>query len=215
MPGPSAGRIALHEAFAIAVEQKDGAFAAAAFGQQHARAGHAGGVELPELHVFQRMPARAAMPRPSPVLMKALVDAAGRYGLRRRWPAARSWLAGCAGRRFPFQGGHADHVAVGVADQVQRHPLHEEVGLGPDVLLVQRVQHGVAGAVGGGAGALHGLFAVVGGVAAEGALVDGAVGLRSNGMPKCSSSYTTLGASRHMNSMASWSPSQSEPLMVS
>ena len=36
---------------------------------------------------------------------------------------------------------------------------------------------GVAGAVGGGAGALHRLFAVVGGVAAKGALVDGAVGV--------------------------------------
>src|SRR6266702_2693798 len=34
-------------------------------------------------------------------------------------------------------------------------------------------------------------------------------------MPKCSSSYTSFGASRHMNSIASWSPSQSEPLMVS
>src|SRR5712671_4016305 len=34
-------------------------------------------------------------------------------------------------------------------------------------------------------------------------------------MPKCSSSYTSFGASRHINSMASWSPSQSEPLTVS
>jgi hypothetical protein len=83
------------------------------------------------------------------------------------------------------------------------------------VLLVQRVQHRVAGAVGRGAGALHRLLAVVGGVAAERALVDRAVGLRSNGMPKCSSSYTTFGASRHMNSIASWSPSQSLPLTVS
>ena len=31
-------------------------------------------------------------------------------------------------------------------------------------------------------------------------------GLRSNGMPMCSRSYTTLGASRHINSIASWSP---------
>jgi len=37
------------------------------------------------------------------------------------------------------------------------------------------VQHGVAGTVGGGAGALHRLLAVVGGVAAKGALIDGAV----------------------------------------
>src|SRR6185312_13173573 len=34
-------------------------------------------------------------------------------------------------------------------------------------------------------------------------------------MPKCSSSYTTSGAIRHMYSIASWSPSQSEPLTVS
>src|SRR6476661_3683840 len=34
-------------------------------------------------------------------------------------------------------------------------------------------------------------------------------------MPKCSSSNTTSGAIRHMYSIASWSPSQSEPLIVS
>src|SRR5437764_7203885 len=34
-------------------------------------------------------------------------------------------------------------------------------------------------------------------------------------MPKCSSSYTTSAALRHMYSIASWSPSQSEPLIVS
>ena len=67
------------------------------------------------------------------------------------------------------------HVALGVADQVERHPLDEEVGARLDVLLVQRVQHRVAGAVGRGAGALHRLLAVVGGVAAERALVDRAV----------------------------------------
>src|SRR6478736_1821028 len=79
------------------------------------------------------MPARAAMPRPSPVLMKAFVLAA---------------------KMRP-----APPVAIGVADQVQRHPLDEEVGARLDVLLVQRVQHRVAGAVGSGAGALHRLLA--------------------------------------------------------
>src|SRR6185295_17572582 len=34
-------------------------------------------------------------------------------------------------------------------------------------------------------------------------------------MPKCSSSNTTCGAILHMYSIASWSPSQSDPLMVS
>src|SRR3546814_15921816 len=47
------GRIALHEALAVLVQQ-DAAFAAHAFGNQHARAGHAGGVELPEFEILQR-----------------------------------------------------------------------------------------------------------------------------------------------------------------
>ena len=43
-------------------------------------------------------------------------------------------------------------------------------------LAIQRVQHGVAGAVGGGAGALRGrAFAVIGRHAAEGTLIDAAV----------------------------------------
>jgi hypothetical protein len=56
-------------------------------------------------------------------------------------------------------------------------------------LAVQRVQHGVAGAVGGGAGALGDALAVIRGHAAEGALIDLAVlGAAENGTPKCSSS---------------------------
>ena len=72
---------------------------------------------------------------------------------------------------------HAEHVAVGVADQVERHPLDEELRVRLHVALVQRVQHRVAGAVGRGAGALHRLLAEVGRVAAERALVDRAVGV--------------------------------------
>ncbi len=170
------GRVALHEAFAVAVEQ-NGAFAAAAFGQQHARAGHAGGVELPELHVLQR---NAGTCRHAQAVT-GVDEGVGRGGKN---------AAGATGGQqhgfgfedvqvagFHLQGGHADDVAVFVANQVQRHPFDEEVGLGFDVLLVQRVQHGVTSAVSGGAGALHGFFAVVGGVAAKRALVNGAVGV--------------------------------------
>ena len=46
-------RVALHEALAVAVQQ-DAALAAHAFGDQHAGAGDAGRVELPELHVLER-----------------------------------------------------------------------------------------------------------------------------------------------------------------
>ena len=109
--------------------------------------------------------------------MKALVeageDAAGAAGGQQHGLGVQHvQVAG-----FHLERGDADHVAFGVADQVERHPLDEEAGAGLDVLLVQRVQHRVAGAVGRGAGALHRLLAVVGGVAAEGALVDRAVGV--------------------------------------
>ncbi|MEI2716659.1 MAG: hypothetical protein V9E98_06650 [Candidatus Nanopelagicales bacterium] len=46
------GGVALHEAFTRRVAQ-DAAFAAGTFGQEHAEAGQAGGVELVELHVLQ------------------------------------------------------------------------------------------------------------------------------------------------------------------
>ena len=48
-------RVALHEALAALVEQV-AALAAHALGDQHPGAGDAGGVELPELHVFERQP---------------------------------------------------------------------------------------------------------------------------------------------------------------
>jgi hypothetical protein len=63
-----------------------------------------------------------------------------------------------------------------VHDQVEREIFDEEVGVVAQALLVERVQHGVAGAVGGGAGALHRWpLAHVLHVAAERALIDGAV----------------------------------------
>ena len=170
------GCVALHEALAVAI-QKDSALATAALGQQHARAGHAGGVKLPELQVLQ---GNAGACRHAQAVA-GVDEGVGRCGKNAACAAGGQQhslgvqLIQVAG--FEFQRSDADHVALGVADQVERHPLHEEVGFGLDVLLVQRVQHGVAGAVGSGAGALHGLLAIVGGMAAEGALVDRAVGV--------------------------------------
>ena len=66
--------------------------------------------------------------------------------------------------------------AVLVHDQVDGEVLDEELGRVAQRLAVERVQHGVAGAVGGGAGALRRrAFAELGGHAAERALVDAAV----------------------------------------
>ena len=49
-----------------------------------------------------------------------------------------------------------DDAAAGAVlhDQIEREILDEEVGVVPQALLVERVEHGVAGAVGGGGGAL-------------------------------------------------------------
>ena len=47
------GRIALHEALTVAVDEV-AAFATYALGDQHARTGHTGRVKLPEFHVLQR-----------------------------------------------------------------------------------------------------------------------------------------------------------------
>ncbi len=170
------------------------------------------GVKLPELHVFQRN-ARTRRHAQAVAGVDEGVggggkDAAGAAGGQQRGLGFQDvQVAG-----FHLDRRHAQHVAIGVANQVQRHPLDEEAGLGLDVLLVQRVQHRVAGAVGRRAGALHRLFAVVGGVAAErGAGRWCRPGCGQTAWPMCSRSYTTLGASRHMYSMASWSPSQSEP----
>ena len=170
------GRIALHEAFAFAIEQ-DRAFAAAAFSQEHARVVDAGGVELPEFHILQRNACTRrhaqAVARIDEGIGGRMVDA----------PGTASCQQGGFGfehinfARFHFQGDHAEHVAVGVADQVERHPFHQELGMYREVLLVQGVQHGVAGAVGRGAGALHRLFTMVGRVAAKRTLVNGAVGI--------------------------------------
>ena len=72
-------------------------------------------------------------------------------------------------------GEHAATGAVLVHHQVEGEILDEERRLVAQRLLVERVQDGVAGAVGGGAGAVRLLFAVVHRHAAEGALVDFAV----------------------------------------
>ena len=165
------GGVALHKAFAVGVEQ-DAAFAAHAFGNQHARTGHAGGVELPKFHIFQRDAGTGADAQ----AVAGVHEGVGGRGIN---------AAGAAGGEqdgfgvedihvaaFHFHGGDAHSIAFFVADEVERGPFHEELGVGAHVLLVERVQHGMTGAVGHGAGAFYGAFAELGGMAAEGALVD-------------------------------------------
>ena len=66
----------------------------------------------------------------------------------------------------------AAHRALGVPDEIDGEIFDEELTLRPQRLAIQRVQDGVAGAVGGGAGALRDALAILGCHAAEWALVD-------------------------------------------
>ncbi len=166
--------ITLHETLAFAVAQNC-AFTAAAFCQQHARASHAGRVKLPELHVFQGNAGTCrhaqAVTGVDEGVGRCCKDAACTAGRQHGGLGFEDvYVAG-----FHFNRGHANDVASFIANQIKCHPFDEEAGFFFHVLLVQRVQHGVAGTVGRCAGALDRLFTVVGGVAAEGALVNRAV----------------------------------------
>jgi hypothetical protein len=70
----------------------------------------------------------------------------------------------------------APAAAVVVHEQIEREVLVEELDLVAQRLLEQRVEQGMPGAVGGGAGAIGLVLAVLGRLAAEGALVDLALG---------------------------------------
>ena len=74
-----------------------------------------------------------------------------------------------------LQRDHAAAAAFFVHDQIDGEEFDEEFGGMAQRLPVHRMQHGMPGAIGGGAGALRGALAVVGGHAAERALIDLAV----------------------------------------
>ena len=167
-------RIALHEALARGIDQI-GAFAARAFGDQHAGAVDAGRMELHEFHVLQRQAGaqhhgiavaglgmRAGAGR-----IGAAVTAGGDDGHLRREAMDRAVVE--------IDGDDAAAAAVLVHHQIDGEIFDEELGLVAQRLAIHGVQHGVAGAVGGGAGALRGAFAVMRGHAAERPLIDLAV----------------------------------------
>ena len=151
------------------------ALAARALGDEHARAVDAGGMELHELHILERQ-ARAQHER----------IAVARAGVRSG--AGEKDAPVAAGRDNRLLGAEAVNAAVFEAqghdaaahalvhDEIEREILDEELGRMAQRLAIKRVQHGVAGAVRGGAGALGGrAFAEIGGHAAERALIDPAV----------------------------------------
>ena len=147
------GRVALHEALALGVGEI-AALAASALGDQHSDAVKTGRVELDELHVLQRQ-AGAQHHRIAVA------------GLRVRAGAREIAAAVSAGGDHHGLGAEAmDRAVVEIErddpaadavlhDQVEREIFDEEVGVLLQALLIERVEHRVAGAVGGGAGALR------------------------------------------------------------
>ena len=167
-------RVALHEALAFGIDHV-AAFAARAFGDEHAGAVDPGRMELDEFHVLEREAG-------------AQHHGIAVAGLRMRARAGRVGAAIAAGRENGHLPGKpmdravveverddAAAAAFVVHDQVDGEVFDEELGGMAQRLAVHGVQHGVAGAVGGGAGALRGALAVMRGHAAERTLIDLAV----------------------------------------
>ena len=167
-------RIALHEALALGVDEI-AALAARAFGDEAARAVDAGRVELHELHVLQRQP--GAQRHGAAVAGAGVRRGAGGVGAAIAAGGENGGLRAEAVQRavVELQRDHAAAGALVVHDQVDGEELDEEFRGVAQRLAVHGVQHGVAGAVGGGAGALRLALAVVQRHAAERPLVDLAV----------------------------------------
>ena len=167
-------RVALHETLAARVGEV-AALAPRTLGDEAAGTVDAGRVELDELHVLQRQAGT-----------QGHAAAVAGAGVRR---GAGEIRAAVAARREDHEVGakamqralgeverHHSAALVTFHDEVDGEVFDEELGFVLQGLLVERVQHRVAGTIGGGAGALRDALAVLGGHAAEGPLVDAAVG---------------------------------------
>ena len=173
-------RVAFHEAFAFGIGEVS-TLPACAFGDQHAGAVNAGRVELHEFHVLQRQAGAqhhtatitgAGVGRGCGVVAAAITAGRQHHALR----AEAVDRAVIQTHRH-----HADAslhpVDIG-HDQIECKIFDEEVRGILQALLVQRVKHGVASAVGCGASTLHRrAIAHVLHVPAERPLVDRAIGI--------------------------------------
>ena len=169
-----ARRVALHEALAAGVGQI-AALAAGAFGDQTPGRVDAGRMELHHFHVLQRH-ADARRQRQT----VAGTDVRRGAGLVRPPVAAGGQHHGTGEKAVQASfdqvvGNDADDPPGVVGHQVDGKEFDEELRLVLERLLVQRMQHGMTGTVGGGAGALRRRLVVRLVLAAERALVDLAV----------------------------------------
>ena len=166
------GGIALHEALAFRIGDI-AALAPRALGDEAAGAINAGGVELDELHVLQGQ--AGAQHHGVAVAGAGMGRGAGKVGAAVT-AGGKDDLVGAEtvqGTVIHVERHQAAAGAIAVHDQVDGEILDEELGRIAQGLAIERVQDGVAGAVGGGAGALgSGALAISGGHAAKGALID-------------------------------------------
>ncbi len=168
------GRIAFHEALAFGVDEI-AAFAARTFGDETAGAVNAGRVELHEFHILQRQAGaqhhRAAVAGLGVRAGTGMIDAAIAAGRQDGGLGAEAMQRAVV----KLERDHAAAGALVVHDQVDGEELDVELGGMAQRLAIHGVQHGVAGAVGGGAGALCLALAVVHRHAAKRSLIDLAV----------------------------------------
>ena len=206
-------RIALHEALAVRVEQ-DPAFAAHAFGDQHAGARDAGRMELPELHVLERNAGARGHAEAVAGVDERVggrgEDAARAAGgeQRRPWPAASSL------RRFPSRARsrrarRRRHRGSGRAPSTRRRTACARARCAGRACAASRGRCGrrrrTRAAPASRRSSPSGRRTAAGRSCRPGCGRTACRNARARRRPSA--------PSRHMYSIASWSPSQSEPLI--
>ncbi len=166
------GCIALHEALAFRIGQV-AALATCAFGDQHARAVNPGRMKLNEFHVLQRQ--SGPQHHGVAVASAGVCRGAGEIGAAITTGRQDRLVCLEAVQRTVFHAQCHDAAtdAILVHDEIDGEILDEEFSRVAQGLPVKRMQHGMAGPVGGGASALgRRAFAEFSGHAAKWALVD-------------------------------------------
>ena len=141
-------------------------------------------MELPKLHVFERYTSASSHPH-----SVARIDE-GVGGCRPYSPGATGGEDGGLGLQcqklsgFHLERNDPDAFALIVHEKVERHPFNEELGSSANISLVKGVKQRVSRSIGCCAGALDWLFSEIGGVAAKGSLVNGAVWVPVERHPK-------------------------------
>ena len=164
-------RITLHKTFAIRIQQ-DAALTTYTFGNQYPRTCHAGRMELPELHIFQRNTCTRANTQTVTGIHKGVgrrsVNTACTSGSKQHCFGMENINIAC----FHFHHSYADYITIFITDQIQRSPLNKKLCIGTNILLIQSMQHCMACTVGNRTSTFYGTLAVLGSMTAERTLIN-------------------------------------------